>query len=102
MRVRLFSDGGLREGLATWAAAAFFYVEGLWRLAAAAAGVLEPPATVPEAELHGAAQAWQLEAELRARRDCVLAAPICTGLTAVEIYALEVWTTLQWAAPGDE
>ena len=103
VRVRLFSDGGLQDGKATWAAAVFVQVAGLWRLAAAAAGSLEPAATVPAAELHGAARAWRLEAEVRARlRDSRVGDPPSSGLSPCDIFALEAWTSLQWAEPGTD
>ena len=104
VRVRIFSDGGLQAEVATWAACVFVQVEGLWRLAAAAAGALEPTATVPEAELRGAARAWALEAEVRAvLRGSQTRGPVQhTELAPEEVFALEALTTLQWAEPGSE
>ena len=62
-----------------------------------------PMATVPEAEMRGAAQAWALEAGGRARlRERAQGATPSTGLSESDVFALEVWTSLQWAALGDE
>ena len=101
-KVRLFSDGGLREGLATWSALAVVQVGVFWRLAVAGAGRLPPGTTVPEAELVGAAQAWELEAALRERATGSADRPIVTEegtrqLGTVEVFHLETLAIVQWA-----
>lgn len=54
-RVRCWSDGALREGLASYGALSAVWAEGRWWLAEAVAGQLPRAATVPDAEHAGAA-----------------------------------------------
>ena len=103
-RVRLFSDGSKAGPHVTWASLCLVEVNGLWRLAAAKSGRLPADASVPDAEWHGAAQSWQLEARVRAAcvgRSTEAAAGHRKGrpLSAVEVYQLELLTNLGWAAP---
>ena len=62
---------------------------------------------MPEAEITGAAQAWEFEAAVRERAtgpaDRTFAVEQGTrALEAVEVFTLEAILTVQWAVPGDE
>ena len=102
-RVRLFSDAGLTDAGATWAAIVLFLHDGMWRLASAKAGRLPHAVGVPAAEQHGLAQAWQLE--VSERRRCTASGAcaepakrrVSRPLAPLEVYRVELLVNLAWS-----
>ena len=103
----------MRDGRAAWSALALVEVGGVWRLCAACAGAVasaaDGPGTVPVAELRGARAALLLGTRLAAalagratdevwNEPCVANAAVSEGLSAAEIFRLDVLVSVSWRA----